>query len=96
MSCNPATGKYELISWEDAFAMVGGTLRGLDSPRQASFYTSGRLSSEATYRAVPRARGNQSSVLDFESGREWGWGSCRRRHGHRIVRLGSAGAFRLA
>jgi anaerobic selenocysteine-containing dehydrogenase len=56
MSYNPATGKYVPISWEDAFAMVGGTMRRLDSPRQASFYTSGRLTNEATYRAVPRAK----------------------------------------
>jgi hypothetical protein len=33
----------------------------------------GRLSNEATYPAVPRKR-NQSSVLDFESGWEWGEG----------------------
>ncbi|MFC5263116.1 FdhF/YdeP family oxidoreductase [Kribbella qitaiheensis] len=49
MSYNPATDKYEPISWEDAFALVGGTLRGLDTPDQASFYTSGRLSNEATF-----------------------------------------------
>ena len=29
--------------------VVGSTLRGLDSPHQASFYTSGRLSNEATF-----------------------------------------------
>jgi molybdopterin-dependent oxidoreductase alpha subunit len=49
MSYNPASDKYEPISWEDAFTMVGGALRGLDSPHQASFYTSGRLSNEATF-----------------------------------------------
>lgn len=49
MSYNPATDKYEPISWEDAFALVGGTLRGLETPDQASFYTSGRLSNEATF-----------------------------------------------
>ena len=37
------------ISWADAFELVGSTLRGLDSPHQASFYTSGRLSNEATF-----------------------------------------------
>src|SRR2546421_294259 len=40
---------YEPISWQDAFALVGNTLRGLESPDQASFYTSGRLSNEATF-----------------------------------------------
>jgi molybdopterin-dependent oxidoreductase alpha subunit len=49
LSYNPASDKYEPISWEDAFALVGDTLRGLDSPHQASFYTSGRLSNEATF-----------------------------------------------
>jgi molybdopterin-dependent oxidoreductase alpha subunit len=49
MTYNAETDKYEPISWEDAFALVGQTLRGLDSPDQASFYTSGRLSNEATF-----------------------------------------------
>jgi len=49
LSYNPATDKYEPVSWQDAFALVGGTLRGLASPHQASFYTSGRLSNEATF-----------------------------------------------
>jgi molybdopterin-dependent oxidoreductase alpha subunit len=41
--------RYVPISWPDAFELVGSTLRGLDSPHQASFYTSGRLSNEATF-----------------------------------------------
>ena len=41
--------KYVPISWDDAFALVGATLRGLDSPNEAAFYTSGRLSNEATF-----------------------------------------------
>ncbi len=49
LSYNPATDRYEPISWEDAFTLVGETLRGLDSPHQAAFYTSGRLSNEATF-----------------------------------------------
>jgi molybdopterin-dependent oxidoreductase alpha subunit len=49
MSYDPASDRYEPISWEDAFALVGETLRGLESPHQASFYTSGRLSNEATF-----------------------------------------------
>jgi molybdopterin-dependent oxidoreductase alpha subunit len=49
VSYNPATDKYEPISWADAFALVGDTLRALESPHQASFYTSGRLSNEATF-----------------------------------------------
>src|SRR5215472_15991498 len=49
LSYNPASDKYEPISWEAAFALVGDTLRALESPHQASFYTSGRLSNEATF-----------------------------------------------
>jgi molybdopterin-dependent oxidoreductase alpha subunit len=49
LSYNPVSDKYEPISWEDAFAVVGGALRGLKSPNQAAFYTSGRLSNEATF-----------------------------------------------
>jgi molybdopterin-dependent oxidoreductase alpha subunit len=49
MSYNAATDHYEPISWSEAFALIGGRLRGLPSPHQASFYTSGRLSNEATF-----------------------------------------------
>jgi molybdopterin-dependent oxidoreductase alpha subunit len=49
LSYNPANDKYEPISWEDAFALVGSAFRALQSPHQASFYTSGRLSNEATF-----------------------------------------------
>src|ERR1700756_5348306 len=49
LSYNAATDKYEPISWDDAFALVGETLRALESPDQAAFYTSGRLSNEATF-----------------------------------------------
>jgi molybdopterin-dependent oxidoreductase alpha subunit len=49
MSYNPASDKYEPISWEGAFSLVGDALRSLDSPHQAAFYTSGRLSNEATW-----------------------------------------------
>src|SRR5690349_2667011 len=46
---NPKTDKYEPVSWEDAFTLVGETLRALKSSHQAAFYTSGRLSNEATF-----------------------------------------------
>ncbi|WP_211240963.1 FdhF/YdeP family oxidoreductase [Hamadaea tsunoensis] len=49
MAYDPGTDKYVPISWDDAFAVVGRTLRGLDSPHRAAFYTSGRLSNEATF-----------------------------------------------
>ncbi|MFF0712504.1 FdhF/YdeP family oxidoreductase [Streptomyces bauhiniae] len=43
------TDTYVPISWQDAFELVGSTLRGLDSPDQAAYYTSGRLGNEATF-----------------------------------------------
>jgi molybdopterin-dependent oxidoreductase alpha subunit len=49
MRYDPASDRYEPIGWDDAFALVGGALRGLESPDEASFYTSGRLSNEATF-----------------------------------------------
>ncbi|TBO56401.1 FdhF/YdeP family oxidoreductase [Streptomyces kasugaensis] len=49
MVYDPGTDHYAPISWKDAFALVGRTLRELDSPHQASFYTSGRLGNEATF-----------------------------------------------
>jgi molybdopterin-dependent oxidoreductase alpha subunit len=44
-----ASDKYVPISWSDAFELVGTTLRGLASPDQAAFYTSGRLSNEGSF-----------------------------------------------
>lgn len=49
MVYDAATDKYVPIGWGDAFALVGDALRGLASPNEASFYTSGRLSNEATF-----------------------------------------------
>lgn len=40
---------YEPIAWDDAFARIGEVLRGLDSPDEAVFYTSGRTSNEAAF-----------------------------------------------
>lgn len=40
---------YEPISWDDAFALIGGHLQGLDSPDEAVFYTSGKTSNEAAF-----------------------------------------------
>ncbi|MFG2640464.1 FdhF/YdeP family oxidoreductase [Streptomyces sp. NPDC048370] len=49
MVYDPDTDLYEPISWKDAFELVGRTLRELDSPHQAAYYTSGRLGNEATF-----------------------------------------------
>lgn len=49
VSYDPATDRYLPISWQDAFELVGRTLRELDDPNRAAFYTSGRLGNEATF-----------------------------------------------
>ncbi|MEV4262488.1 FdhF/YdeP family oxidoreductase [Kribbella sp. NPDC049584] len=49
MVYDAATDHYVPISWSAAFDAIGTQLRALDSPDQASFYTSGRLSNEATF-----------------------------------------------
>ncbi|WP_220811653.1 FdhF/YdeP family oxidoreductase [Pseudomonas paralcaligenes] len=41
--------RYVPIDWDAAFALIADTLRGLESPHQAEFYTSGRASNEAAY-----------------------------------------------
>jgi formate dehydrogenase major subunit len=38
---------YAPIGWDDAFALIGRHLNDLDSPDEATFYTSGRASNEA-------------------------------------------------
>ncbi|MDP3891055.1 molybdopterin-dependent oxidoreductase, partial [Nocardioides sp.] len=45
----PGTEHYEPISWDAALQVVGEHLRGLDSPDEAVFYTSGRASNEAAF-----------------------------------------------
>ncbi len=45
----PGSDHYESITWDDAFALVGGELAALDHPDRAVFYTSGRTSNEAAF-----------------------------------------------
>ncbi|MEO5685630.1 MAG: FdhF/YdeP family oxidoreductase [Chitinophagaceae bacterium] len=40
---------FQPISWEEAYRKIAGTLNQLDSPDEAAFYTSGRLSNEASF-----------------------------------------------
>lgn len=49
MAYNRNTDQYEPISWDGAFALIARHLNSLNSPNKASFYTSGRLSNEATF-----------------------------------------------
>ncbi|MEM7655591.1 MAG: FdhF/YdeP family oxidoreductase [Bacteroidota bacterium] len=40
---------YQAIAWEAAFQLIGTHLKGLNSPDEAIFYTSGRTSNEAAF-----------------------------------------------
>jgi len=40
---------YQPTTWSDAFAMIAQELNGLDSPNQASFYTSGKTTNEPAF-----------------------------------------------
>ena len=49
MRYNPATDRYEAVSWDKAFAFIASRLNALASPDEAIFYTSGRTSNEAAF-----------------------------------------------
>jgi molybdopterin-dependent oxidoreductase alpha subunit len=49
MRYNAATDKYEVVDWDDAFALMADHLNALENPDQAVFYTSGRASNEAAF-----------------------------------------------
>src|SRR5277367_3808816 len=40
---------YEAVSWPDAFKIIADELNSLDSPDQASFYTSGKTTNEPAF-----------------------------------------------
>lgn len=56
------TRHFEPIGWDEAFAKAGAFLRGLPSPDDAAFYTSGRTSNEAAflYQAFGRMYGTNN------------------------------------
>ena len=75
----PGRGHYEPIAWDDAFALIGSTLKSLASPDDAVFYTSGRASNEAAflYQLLVRAYGTNnlpdcSNMCHESSGRGLG------------------------
>ncbi|OBK40470.1 hypothetical protein A5658_21850 [Mycobacterium sp. 1245111.1] len=45
----PGSDHYEPIGWDDALDLLATHLRELDSPDEALFYTSGRVSNEAAF-----------------------------------------------
>lgn len=49
MVLRPGLRHYEPISWDDAFVLIAKELKGLASPDEAIFYTSGRASNEAAF-----------------------------------------------
>ncbi|WP_125613651.1 FdhF/YdeP family oxidoreductase [Specibacter cremeus] len=53
---------YQPVSWDDAFGIIARELNALDSPNQATFYTSGRTSNEAAfeYQLFARAFGTNN------------------------------------
>jgi len=58
----PGGTHYEPIDWDEAFALIAQHLRGLDSPDEAVFYTSGRASNEVAfaYQLFARAYGTNN------------------------------------
>ncbi|MBF6467275.1 FdhF/YdeP family oxidoreductase [Nocardia beijingensis] len=49
MVLRPGDIHYRPIAWDDAYRLIAETLRGLDSPDEAVFYTSGRTSNETAF-----------------------------------------------
>ncbi|WP_203337408.1 FdhF/YdeP family oxidoreductase [Nocardioides limicola] len=62
MVLRPGESHYTPITWDDAFALIGEELRGLASPDEAIFYTSGKTSNEAAfcYQLFARAFGTNN------------------------------------
>ena len=58
----PGDTHYRAIDWDGAFELIGSQLRGLGSPDEAIFYTSGRASNEAAfaYQLFARAFGTNN------------------------------------
>jgi molybdopterin-dependent oxidoreductase alpha subunit len=45
----PNEDHYQVVSWDRAFSEIASQLNSLDSPDEATFYTSGRTSNEAAF-----------------------------------------------
>ncbi|TKV57167.1 FdhF/YdeP family oxidoreductase [Nakamurella flava] len=45
----PGATHYTAIEWDEAFRLIAAELNGLNSPDEATFYTSGRASNEAAF-----------------------------------------------
>lgn len=53
---------YEPISWDNAFKLIGDRLKALESPNEATFYTSGRTANETAfiYQLLARSLGTNN------------------------------------
>jgi molybdopterin-dependent oxidoreductase alpha subunit len=62
MVLRPDSSHYQPIEWDDAFGLIAEQLRGLSTPDEAVFYTSGRTSNEAAfvYQLLVRAFGTNN------------------------------------
>lgn len=62
MVLRPGSAHYEPIPWAEAFSLIADELRGLETPNEAVFYTSGRASNEAAflYQMFARALGTNN------------------------------------
>lgn len=49
LAYDAASDTYQPITWDNAFARIGESLRSLPDPDMAEFYTSGRASNEAAF-----------------------------------------------
>ncbi|MBU3062786.1 FdhF/YdeP family oxidoreductase [Nocardia sp. NEAU-G5] len=49
MVLRPGDTHYSPIDWDEAYRLIADTLRGLDSPDEALFYTSGRTANETAF-----------------------------------------------
>ncbi|WBU62805.1 FdhF/YdeP family oxidoreductase [Paracoccus aerodenitrificans] len=49
MRYDPDSDHYVPVSWDDAFALIGRHMRGLDDPNRAELYTSGRTANEPAF-----------------------------------------------
>jgi hypothetical protein len=72
-----ASDKYVPVSWDYAFVLVGCLLLGLANPDEAAFYTSGRLSNEATLSSWASTPPRRSEAWTTFSGRRPSVGALR-------------------
>lgn len=78
----PGSDHYQPIGWDEAFDLLSDELHRLDSPDEALFYTSGRLSNEAAF--LPQLLGlADRQLVDLVS--TWEDGVTRRANAFRIV-----------